>query len=141
MSLSVEDRFFSKVREDETGCWFWTGYPCGNGYAQIRVDRRLTMAHRWAYEYFIGDIPNGLELDHLCRTRHCVNPWHLEPVTHQVNTIRAGLAKNHCPKDHEYTPENTGRSSAGARVCIKCRRDNGREWMRAYRAKKRHSDS
>src|SRR5687768_579642 len=81
------DRFLSKVRVHEWGCWEWQGYcfkQCG--YGKFTVGKTgTTYAHVWAYRLFVGPVPAGLELDHLCRNRRCVNPEHLEPVTHQVN--------------------------------------------------------
>lgn len=89
-----DGRFFSKVRQDhETGCWVWVGCPTPKGYGlfalrgpypSVRVS-----THKWAYERLIGPVPEGLELDHLCRNRMCCNPLHLEPVTHQVNMQRS----------------------------------------------------
>ena len=76
-------RFWPKVAESGD-CWVWTAFRMPNGYGQF--DKQY--AHRWAYEHLRGEIPEGLELDHLCRVRHCVNPWHLEPVTHAENHRR-----------------------------------------------------
>lgn len=96
-----------------------------NGYGQF--DKQY--AHRWAYEHLRTEIPEGLELDHLCRTRHCVNPWHLEPVTHAENHRRRRGIKTgpydvgtHCRRGHERTPENTRTNARGARVCVPCAR-------------------
>jgi hypothetical protein len=90
------------------------------------------MAHRWSYEYHVGPIPDGLQLDHLCRVRRCVNPWHLEPVTNRVNSQRgkAGAvnaarqeAKEFCPYGHPYSPENTyQRPDRNGRDCRRCMR-------------------
>lgn len=81
-------------------------------------------AHRVAYEEIMGPVPEGLELDHLCRTRSCVNPSHLEPVTHRENMNRGDVAtrrKTHCPKGHPYDEENTGIYN-GYRNCRACAR-------------------
>lgn len=75
------------VPEPNTGCWLYTNV-FNNGYGQIQINGRDTLAHRTAYEYFKGPIPEGLELDHLCRTKACVNPDHLEPVTRSENVRR-----------------------------------------------------
>lgn len=88
---SVEERFWSKVVEidGDGSCWLWTAAKSGKGYGCVVIDRRRYPAHRVAYEMFVGPIPEGLEIDHLCRVRNCVNPAHLEPVTHAENVRRA----------------------------------------------------
>lgn len=119
---------------DANGCWIWQGGRNGRGYGQLRWQGPVKMAHRLAYEAFIGPIPEGLHIDHLCRTRACVNPTHLEPVTAQVNVLRSPVApgavnagRTHCPQGHEYTPENTYQYQARGdvrpgRYCRTCRR-------------------
>jgi hypothetical protein len=79
-------RFFSHVNGLPDGCWLWTASTDQGGYGKYR----RMQAHRYAYELFIGDIPPGLEMDHLCRMRECVNPFHVEPVTHAENMRRFG---------------------------------------------------
>lgn len=110
-------------------CVLWTGAKSGAGYGLIGLyqTRKLTAAHRFAYEYINGPIPTGLQLDHLCRNRLCVNPAHLEPVTLKENIHRgrsANREKTRCPKGHRYTPKNTittKRSDGGrGRRCRKC---------------------
>ena len=81
-------RFIEKVEFTADGCWSWTGYCSRNGYARLNIAGRMWLAHRWSYEHFIGSIPDGLEIDHLCRVTSCVNPAHLEPVTPAVNVAR-----------------------------------------------------
>lgn len=76
-------RFWSKV-SDTGDCWIWNAYTMPNGYGYF--DKGY--AHRWSYEHMVAPIPSDLELDHLCRTRNCVNPYHLEPVTHAENHRR-----------------------------------------------------
>jgi hypothetical protein len=85
-------------------------------------DSRTTYAHRVAYQYFVGEIPVGLEIDHVCRNRGCVNPEHLELVTRGENTKRANDARTHCQHGHAFTPDNTAVYNA-MRYCVKCRRD------------------
>lgn len=72
-----------------TPCWVWQRSKNPNGYGNLRVDKKLLLAHRWSYERHVGPIPVGLELDHLCRVRACVNPGHLEPVTRTQHARRA----------------------------------------------------
>jgi hypothetical protein len=69
-------------------CWVWVGRTNRNGYGRLHYDGNEKMAHRLCYEAYNGPIPEGLLLDHVCRTRCCINPAHLEPVTHSVNTLR-----------------------------------------------------
>ena len=107
-------RFNTKwVMSPKTGCWLWTASCFRDGYAQFKFQGRNRLAHVLAYELHRGPVPEGLELDHTCRVRHCVNPWHLEPVTHQENVLRGnGLAaqnarKTECPAGHLYDEANT----------------------------------
>lgn len=80
-------RFWSHVDADGD-CWLWTASRKDNGYGQIFIGGQNVLAHRYAYESLVGPIPDDKEIDHLCRVRHCVNPDHLEPVTHKVNFDR-----------------------------------------------------
>jgi HNH endonuclease len=90
----------------ETGCWLWVGATDSHGYGSINGFG----AHRKFYQEIVGPIPPGLELDHLCRVRCCVNPAHLEPVTKIVNNHRTGnRSKTHCPSGHAYDEANTRR--------------------------------
>lgn len=86
-------RIASKIEFAENGCWRWLGAHV-DGYGTIRHDHRNRVAHRVAYEALVGVIPDGLQLDHLCRTRDCVNPDHLEPVTASENTTRMWAARH-----------------------------------------------
>lgn len=70
-----------------SGCWFWMGWDSGSGYGKVSMEGVACMAHRVVYELLVGPIPDGLILDHRCRVRCCCNPVHLEPVTHQINTL------------------------------------------------------
>lgn len=86
----LRDRFEEKVsRPTADACWLWLGTGTKSGYGQLSVDGQHHYAHRVSYELHVGPIPDGLQIDHLCRTRRCVNPRHLEPVTPLVNTRRA----------------------------------------------------
>ncbi len=85
------DRFFAKV--DKSGdCWFWTGSLSADGYGQFRADK-VVLSHIFSWRIKNGDVPKGKELDHLCRNRSCVNPDHLEPVTHAENVRRGMLGE------------------------------------------------
>lgn len=122
-------RFWAKV--DKRGpdeCWQWKAYTA-KGYGRIGVDGKPAQAHRVSYELVVGPIPEGMQVDHLCRNRGCVNPAHLEPVTPSENTQRGLLpkvagahnrAKTHCPQGHEYSPENTYVDRDGGRHCRNC---------------------
>lgn len=124
------DRFLSKIERPDSGCWLWTGWQfSGTGYAGFGIGGRSILGHRFAYQVLIGAIDDGLHLDHLCRVRHCVNPAHLEPVTPRENTMRSAgpsavnARKTHCPRGHEYSPENTYRTPEGGRHCKACGSD------------------
>jgi hypothetical protein len=140
------DRLAEKLELDpETGCMNWTGSLTHNGYGQIGLHRPAgghmynVRAHRLAYELAHGPIPDGMQIDHLCRNRKCCNPDHLEAVTPIENT-RRGMSPSAisartglCFKGHPLTEENVTISRGGGRQCLICRR----EYSRALRQKKR----
>lgn len=128
--LPLETRFWPKVwPEPMSGCWLWSG-ATANGYGYIlgsdgRRGGKIEKAARIAWQLCVGPIPEGHELDHLCRNHNCVNPQHLEPVTHQVNCLR-GISpvakhakKTHCPKGHHYIGSNVViyNGSRSCRIC------------------------
>jgi hypothetical protein len=137
---TLRERLLSRLIIDrDTGCLLWTGARNTKGYGVIREGgrgSRQLMVHRVVYEMFASPIPDGLQLDHLCRVRHCANVAHLEPVTCRENLLRgdtiaaAHAAKTHCPQGHPYDEANTYVSPNRQRFCRKCTR---RHW-RAYRA-------
>jgi len=96
------ERLLNKIETiPEAGCWIWLGTRNPGGYGMITVDRRSQLVHRIAYEHLKGTIPEGLDLDHLCRVRSCCNPDHLEIVTRRVNIMRGiGVAAQHSKKTH-----------------------------------------
>lgn len=136
-------RFLNKLDKDPNGCWIWTASIDRDGYGRFgvpgktRSEWRMFLAHRVSYETFVGPIPKGLELDHLCRVRACTNPDHLEPVTRSENLKRSPLmgeaqkSKTHCPHGHKYTPENTRLTTLGGRSCRTCERARIRTKARA----------
>lgn len=139
LAPAVAERFWAKVERDDD-CWIWTGALVGAGYGHFNQggEKRMMLAHRWAYEETRGPIPEGLVLDHLCMTKACVNPAHLEPVTQAVNIERNPNAINktcaevtHCPRGHEYNETNT-RWTGNKRNCRTC----GRIHTANYRARK-----
>lgn len=122
---SAIERFLTKTNRTES-CWLWEGGKTKGGYGTFKFQRRTVMAHRFAYESFVGTIPEGLHLDHLCRVRHCVNPAHLEPVANRENVLRGdtiparNAVKTHCPQGHEYSEVNTYIHPDGRRTCRMC---------------------
>lgn len=116
-------------------CWFWMAARQKNGYGNVRVALRYWRAHRLVYTLLVGPIPEGLELDHLCRVRRCVRPSHLEPVTSAENKRRGRNAEaqrarhagqTHCTHGHAFTPRNTYVDPRGFRSCRACRRERRR---------------
>lgn len=144
-----DDKYFARLRrrvrehsaiDEATGCWLWQKGLDRYGYGVLNV-RGRNSAHRGAYIGFIGPIPPGMTIDHLCHSadsacrggascmhRRCVNPDHLEAVSGKVNTLRGtsvsavNARKTHCIRGHEFTNENTYVMPDGGRACRKCRR-------------------
>ena len=133
---SVLARFWDKVEVVDSGCWEWRGGLATNGYGRFNLGNgKSAPAHRITYNLFKGDIPEGLEPDHLCRNRKCVNPDHIEAVTRRENIMRGllpatnrnlQLSKTHCPQGHSYDEINTYIDSRGYRHCRMCNRPTGR---------------
>lgn len=136
---ALVDRWGDRVLVMPDGCWEWQGIKNAYGYGVITTGStsygtvRRFMAHRLAWEFLRGPIPDGLQMDHLCRNRGCVNPDHLEPVTQHENLLRGNTiparnaAKTHCAKGHAYDEANTRRDKkTGARICRACRADQQR---------------
>ena len=123
-------------RIDATGdCWEWTGYRDRDGYGTVSYRDTKWLVHRIVWEALVGPIPDGLEVDHLCRNRSCCNPDHLEPVSCKEN-IRRGVtgkatgllrrAKTHCPHGHPYSGDNLYLRPSGSRECRICNRNSRR---------------
>lgn len=123
---SLIERLDEKI--DKSGdCWIWTGWKNDKGYGNIVIDGRRRRTHIVSYELHVGDVPTGLELDHLCRNRACVKPEHLEAVTHQVNIARGMILKrlDYCQRGHKlddansyyWVNKNTGNHERQCRIC------------------------
>lgn len=132
--ISTAKILFENRVERTESCWLWRGCTQANGYGFLKVGGRAgkrIYAHRLAYELFKSSIPDGLEIDHLCRVRHCVNPDHLEPVTRSQN-VRRGIgpamlgnlngSKTHCKRGHLFDARNTRWRPTGGRDCRACQR-------------------
>jgi hypothetical protein len=131
---SISERFWAKVDRLGAGeCWEWLGYRSENGYGRFMPVYTIAplYAHRWSYEATHGPIPKGLQVDHLCRNRSCVNPSHLEVVTPRDNVLRSTnfaavhARKTHCPQGHPYDQQNTI-LYRGRRHCRACRTRHNR---------------
>jgi len=135
-SLSLIERFWSKVDISGDACWEWTAFRNPKGYGMFGLQGRSLNAHRMAYLLTYGQIPAGLVIDHLCRNRGCCNPAHLEAVTAAENTTRGDAGRffadrTHCPQGHPYDAANTGIQRRGkpiGRYCRICQRAAWRRW-------------
>jgi hypothetical protein len=140
----IRDRIRAWVEVDNAGCWIWQSVISVNGYAHIGTDGSTRSAHRVSYEAFVGPIPEGMVIDHLCRNRACVNPEHLKPVDQRSNVMRSPIAlgainaaKTHCAQGHPYDAGNTyvyARPGTTIRVCRTCSRAR----TRAYQLRKQN---
>ena len=130
-----QQRFWAKVNKSgPNGCWEWTG-ALSRGYGSIGVTGYLQQgAHRIAYLILVGQIPERMHLDHLCRNPKCVNPAHLEPVTSRENTLRGvghpavNAAKTHCKFGHPLSGDNLYRDKRGRRECLCCKKALAAKW-------------
>jgi hypothetical protein len=156
--ILLRDRFWTKVNKSGlvnpilgTSCWEWLGYKNPKGYGKVNLSRveckdskkRLKLAHRIAYAFTVGLIPDDMTIDHLCKNRSCVNPSHMEVVTRGENVLRGDTVsarnknKTHCPKGHEYLHSNIywhGRSNGNVgrecKICVDARQAVYNAWAR-----------
>lgn len=135
----IAARFWAKVAGgDVTTCWMWTGAANPRtGYGTFCIEKgKFVTPHRFAYESMRTQIPVGLQIDHLCRTPLCVNPWHMEPVTPRVNVLRSdnpaaiNARRTTCKHGHEFTDENTYQTARGRR-CRTCSLERERGYRKA----------
>lgn len=138
--LRLPDRFWDKVEVRADGCWNWTASRNAKGYGYFSHWRgRNRLAYSVAYEELIGPVPEGFQLDHLCRNPACVNPAHLEPVTPQTNSLRgntiaaANAAKTHCARGHAFKGANLRMRPDGSRACRACTNEDQRSCQARWR--------
>lgn len=143
----IEIRFWSKVKpaSNVNECWEWLAAKGKHGYGIFRANGKAVICHRLSYEWIIGKIPEGLQIDHLCRNRGCVNPYHMEPVTNKINGLRGEsfcakyARQTHCKNGHPLTPDNLDSYalSIGKRHCIICRNEKSRIHSHNYYIRKK----
>lgn len=162
MDITTDDvrRFWRAVQRTST-CWIWIGshVRSSGGYGRFTFKERLLLAHRFSYEVFVGAIPQGMQIDHLCQRRECVNPDHLEVTSGITNLLRGNgqgainARKTHCKRGHPFDDANTYLLPSGkGRACLICRkqwtldnaeqvRESGKRSTAAYRARQKAKNS
>ena len=128
--LPLPERILAKLAVGD--CWEWTGRLAPTGYAYTTWRGRHWLAHRAVYTALVGEIPDGMQIDHLCKNRRCCNPDHLEPVTQQENIRRSASGAHHaaktaCPAGHPYSGPNLRIDPYGRRKCRTCQSAHARK--------------
>ena len=138
---TVEEKLLLNHRREGT-CWRWTGAHMRKGYGQLKTEGKVRSVHQLAYVSWVGDIPAGHEIDHTCNVRDCINPAHLEVVTHQENHRRRILRRTHCPHGHELTGDNIKIRKKRGGESVSCRRCwNAGRRANAARKRERQEDA
>jgi len=120
-TLDARRYILERIVENDAGCWVWQLSSGSHGYGQGFYLGANTLAHRICFEVFRNTIPEGMTIHHVCRTRKCVNPYHLQVLPNEINAADNGQSsKTHCPKNHEYSSWNTYIDPKGHRRCRKC---------------------
>lgn len=141
--IPTEERLLARISRTDN-CWLWTGRVMKQGYGEIRTREGdyVGLAHIFSYNLFVGEVPEGLVLDHLCHNRdklcpggnsclhrRCINPLHLEPVTRKVNSERGAHRREACFRGHPFDEENTYYYRT-SRMCRECRRQYKKTWVK-----------
>lgn len=144
------ERFMGKVSFSDNGCWLWHGAIKPGGYGAFMTGRKpfkkSNNAHRWIYEFLNGPIRDGLVIDHLCRTRNCVNPKHMEPTTMRENLMRGfsptslNAKKQVCPNGHPLMPVPASYNTSAKRYCPICEKTNAKKWNMEHRERKNENN-
>lgn len=143
MSNDVLERVLNRIVISEHGCWIFQGCRLKSGYGRTSWNGRLWLTHRVTYSILVGEIPDHLEIDHICKNKPCCNPEHLEPVTRSEN-LRRGTqwyhvlerecSKTFCPRGHPYNATNTYFTTEGHRQCRACKRIALDKYVNSHRA-------
>ncbi len=149
LSVAPTQEWAGNIILERSGCWGHakTGFIKGGYRNNVRAEGRYKNAHRAVYEWLVGPIPDGLQIDHLCRNPGCINPSHMEPVTPRENVMRGdtiaaeNAAKTHCKHGHEFTAENTyvWPKKPNSRSCRRCHADQEALRQRRLRREKKCS--
>jgi hypothetical protein len=130
-------RFLIKIKFTEA-CWYWEGAKNDSGYGYWGFQGKVRPAHVYSYQIFKGEIPAGFELDHICRNHSCLNPFHLEAVSHSVNVqrgvdfkVKTNQGKTHCIRGHPLSGTNLLlRKNGKWRRCRICNNEHARNYWR-----------